>query len=199
MNCEDEMKTNYFIYPFVILLLFSNLFSQTSQKFPKKILVIVDSWNYENPLVGDDAILTSLSKLSFGEIEFLQNFLHIEKDNFLLIRSKSKEDVIGASTILNRISDFLSMRVSPKEKVSLFFYYSGHGTTVTTSSGRKIRCLLPENTLFKKGEFINYFSEEQFYDFSLNMRHKFRGLKIFLFLDACYQLKTKFKAGEILD
>lgn len=200
MNYEDSMKRIVSLCLVLLSIEISTIFSQDLDRFPLKLLVIIDQWNYENPKIGNEGILSSLSYLSHSDINFLKSFIHVKDENVLLIRSKSKEDVTDKIDILNKIDDFLKTKANRNEKISLIIYYSGHGTSIITNEGQKIRCLLTERSYYdeKLGTFRNYLSELEFYDFCLNIRNNYQNINIFLFLDACYQVRKKFKAGEII-
>lgn len=198
MNKYQIIKLKMIVFITVLLSLAN---AENYHPFPEKLLIIIDLWNYENPVIGNKSVLTTLKHLTNDEILFLKEFLHVKDDNFLLIRSKSKDEVISKEEILYKIEGFLKKKIDRESKhLKLNIYYSGHGASISDPNGNKIRCLLTEESYFDEntGNFKNYISEREFYDLFLNLRNMVEDLNIYLYLDACYQTKKKFKSGDII-
>ena len=153
--------------------------------FPEKYLFIINLWNYENDRVGEFGNLESLNPFPFSDKKFLENLFQVPSENCTLLEARNRDEVIDKYWIEAELKKFFD-KIEPG-KADVFIYYSGHGYEIEVQRNKKVRCLFPENTQLIEGRYQNYFSEEEFYDIIQQIKREKPEIKLFLFLDACYQ------------
>lgn len=184
----------YLIWIFICLFSCSAVFAAESP-FPEKRLIIIDLWNYDNHVVGDDAVLSPLQKMGQDQIDFLSGLLHIPSDHIFLIQSRDKTDILNDIRIRSELTDLIE---GLNNTTDVFIYYSGHGHYIY-QDGQPVRCLLSEaTTLGNDGEYNHYLTEHDFFDIINRTRSQNQQANILLFLDACYQTSKVTKSGDIL-